>query len=108
MSKIRLSYLLVSLTLAAGMLIAALPTAPAFALSLPAGTSSVASTSIAAAPSPSAVNSGIRVYVKDRHVTYEYRGDVIIVHVSETIVTERNGKIISERHVSYTYTERTK
>jgi hypothetical protein len=104
MSKIRLSHLLISLVLIAGMFIAALPTAPVMALSLPQSTSSVANLR-AVAPSGTAAT-GVHVYIKDRHVTYEYRGDLVIVHVSETIVIERNGKIISERHVSYTYTRR--
>ncbi len=105
MSRIRLSRVLIGLALLAGMLLAAAPAAPAYALSGPAGAGGATTLSAGTSPAlPSAAS--CRVFVKDRRVTYEHRGNLTIVHVSETIVTECNGKVVSTRHVSYTYVRR--
>lgn len=107
MSNIRLSHLVISLALLAAILLALVPTAPAFALSGAVGASRSGTAAITAgtvSASPAAVS--CRTFVKNRHETLEHRGNLTIVHVSETIVTECNGRVVSERHVSYTYIRR--
>ena len=104
MTKNRKFQILMSLVLVAGILLAALPTAPVLALSAPAGTTSM--TNINAVSQASVTSCVPRVYIKDHRVTYEHRGNLTIVHVSETVVTVRADCKSTERHRAYTYIKR--